>query len=89
MRGPVHTNTVEGFFSILKRGIHGVYHHASQRHLPRYLDEFTFRYTNRSARGVEDGARAALAILGAKGKRLTYSQPTGKTAKQGQGLTSF
>jgi transposase-like protein len=87
VRGPVHTNTVEGFFSILKRGIHGVYHHVSQRHLPRYLDEFTFRYTNRSARGVEDGARAALAILGAKGKRLTYTKPTEKPTNQREGLT--
>lgn len=76
VRGPVHTNTVEGFFSILKRGIHGVYHHVSRRHLPRYLDEFTFRYTNRTARGVEDGPRAMLAIIGSAGKRLTFKAPT-------------
>jgi|HubBroStandDraft_6_1064221.scaffolds.fasta_scaffold117064_4 transposase-like protein len=69
---PIHTNTVEGFFSILKRGINGVYHHVSEAHLHRYLSEFDFRYTNREARGVDDVARADRAIRGAKGKRLTY-----------------
>lgn len=89
VRGPVHTNTVEGFFSILKRGVHGVYHHVSRKHLPRYLDEFSFRYSNRSALGVEDGTRSALAIMGAKGKRLMYKQPTGKTSKTTEDLTGF
>jgi transposase-like protein len=69
---PIHTNTVEGFFSILKRGINGVYHHVSEAHLHRYLAEFDFRYSNREARGVDDVARADRAIRGAKGKRLTY-----------------
>lgn len=72
VRGDVHTNTVEGFFSILKRGLNGVYHHVSEAHLHRYLTEFDFRYTNRSARGVEDVERAQRALSGAKGKRLTY-----------------
>jgi hypothetical protein len=72
VRGDVHTNTVEGYFSILKRGVYGVYHHVSEAHLKRYLNEFDFRYTHRIARGVDDVKRADLALQGAKGKRLTY-----------------
>jgi len=72
VRGDVHTNTVEGYFSILKRGIYGVYQHVSEAHLQRYLNEFDFRYTNRIARGVDDSARAELALQGVKNKRLTY-----------------
>jgi hypothetical protein len=53
----------------------GVYQHCAEHHLHRYLAEFDFRYTNRVARGVDDGARAFLALKGAKGKRLTYRQP--------------
>jgi hypothetical protein len=68
----IHTNTVEGFFSILKRGIYGVYHHVSEAHLKRYLSEFDFRYNNREKLGVDDLARADIALLGVKGKRLTY-----------------
>jgi transposase-like protein len=75
VRGDVHTNTIEGFFSILKRGVIGSYHSVSEQHLQRYLAEFDFRYSNRSAVGVEDVARAELALLGAKGKRLTYATP--------------
>jgi transposase-like protein len=71
-RGEVHTNTVEGFFSIFKRGVIGVYHHVSDAHLNRYLAEFDFRYSNRAKLGVNDGERAARAIQGAQGKRLTY-----------------
>jgi transposase-like protein len=71
-RGDVHTNTVEGFFSIFKRGVIGVYHHVSEAHLNRYLAEFDFRYSNRAKLGVNDGERAARAIKGAQGKRLTY-----------------
>ena len=74
VRGSVHTNTVEGFFSLLKRGINGVYHHVGKGHLGRYCDEFSFRYSNRK---MSDGARAELAVLGAEGKRLTYKQPAG------------
>ena len=80
VREDVHTNSVEGFFSILKRGIVGVFHHVSKGHLHRYCDEFAFRYSNRSALGVEDGERAALIVLGAEGKRLTYKQPSGTRA---------
>ena len=72
MRDDVHTNTAENFFSILKRGIDGVYHHVSEAHLPRYLAEFDFRYNNRSALGVNDSQRTVAALLGAEGKRLTY-----------------
>lgn len=67
-----HTNTVEGYFSILKRGITGVYHHVSKEHLHRYLVEFDFRYNERSALGVSDAERAAKALKGIEGKRLTY-----------------
>jgi transposase-like protein len=72
VRGEIHTNTVEGYFSILKRGIYGIYQHVSEAHLNRYLSEFDFRYNNRIALGVDDVARAARALKGAKGKRLTY-----------------
>ncbi len=70
-----HTNTAENFYSILKRGITGVYHSVSEAHLHRYLSEFDFRYSNRSGLGVEDAERAAKALKGAEGKRLTYRQP--------------
>lgn len=72
VRGNVHSNTVEGYFSILKRGITGIYHHVSEQHLHRYLAEFDFRYTNRSALGVGDVARADRAMRGIIGKRLMY-----------------
>ncbi len=68
----IHTNTVEGFFSILKRGIYGVYQHVSEAHLHRYLTEFDFRYNNREKLGVNDTDRASIALAGAKGRRLTY-----------------
>jgi transposase-like protein len=72
VRGEVYTNTIEGYFSILKRGIYGVYQHVSEAHLNRYLNEFDFRYSNRERLGVDDVARADLALEGVKGKRLTY-----------------
>lgn len=68
------TNNVENFFGIFKRGMKGVYHFCGEQHLQRYLNEFSFRYSNRSGLGVNDGERAALAIKGAEGKRLTYRQ---------------
>jgi transposase-like protein len=68
----VHTNTVEGFYSIFKRGMKGVYQHCSKQHLYRYAAGFDFRYNNRVAKGVEDAERGEIALLGAKGKRLTY-----------------
>ncbi len=72
VNGDAHTNTAEGFFSILKRGINGVYHHVSEQHLERYLVEFGFRYDNRK---VEDAVRASIALEHTKGKRLTYKVP--------------
>lgn len=74
-RGPIHTNTVEGFYSVFKRGMKGVYQHCGEKHLHRYLSEFDFRYNNRKALGVEDQDRAGKALFGIKGKRLTYNQP--------------
>lgn len=68
----VHTNTVEGYYAILKRGIIGTYHSVSEAHLHRYLAEFDFRYSNRSKLGCEDAERTARALAGVKGKRLTY-----------------
>jgi transposase-like protein len=79
VRGDAHTNTVEGYFSILKRGIIGTYHHISQQHLKRYLGEFDFRYNERMALGVNDKVRAAKAVKGVAGKRLTY-RPADETA---------
>jgi hypothetical protein len=74
VRGDVHTNTVEGYFSIFKRGIYGTFHHISQQHLKRYLAEFDFRYNERMALGVTDKERATKAVKGIVGKRLTYHQ---------------
>lgn len=67
-----HTNTVENFFSIFKRGVIGTYHHMSEAHLARYCAEFDFRYNHRS---ITDAERAAVALKGAEGKRLTYRRP--------------
>jgi transposase-like protein len=77
VRGDVHTNTIEGYFSILKRGINGVYHHVSQQHLKRYLAEFDYRYNERMALGVNDADRARKAVAGIVGKRLTYQDTNG------------
>ena len=71
-RGLVHTNTIEGYFSIFKRGMKGTYQHCAKKHLHRYLAEFDFRYNNRSALGVEDQERALSALQGVVGKRLKY-----------------
>lgn len=71
----VTTNSVEGMFGVFKRGMIGVYQHCGEQHLQRYLDEFTFRWNNRSNLGVEDAQRACIAIQGAAGKRLTYGGP--------------
>jgi transposase-like protein len=70
--GDVHTNTIEGYFSIFKRGMKGVYQHCGKQHLHRYLAEFDFRYNNRSALCVEDSQRHRNALTGITGKRLTY-----------------
>ena len=75
-----YTNTVENYFSILKRGITGVYQHVSQQHLKRYLGEFDFRYNEREGLGVTDDERAAKALRGITGKRLTYRRTNGAQA---------
>jgi transposase-like protein len=71
-RGDISTNTVEGFYSIFKRGMKGIYQHCAEKHLHRYLSEFDFRYSNRIAVGVNDVERAERALKGIVGKRLTY-----------------
>lgn len=80
VRGDVHTNTVEGYFSIFKRGMKGVYQHCGERHLHRYLAEFDFRYNNRVGRGIGDAERADRILVGVVGKRLTY-RTTGEGAE--------
>jgi transposase-like protein len=73
----IHTNTLEGYFSLFKRGMKGVYQHCSEKHLHRYLAEFDFRYNNRVAHGITDYERAEIAAKGIVGKRLTYRRPHG------------
>ena len=79
-RGDVTSNSVEGFFSIFRRGMVGVYQHCGEQHLERYIREFDFRYSNRAALGIDDAERTTRAIRGADGKRLTYRGPN----KRGQ-----
>jgi transposase-like protein len=77
VRGDVHSNTVEGFFSIVKRGLHGIYHSVSKEHLHRYMAEFEFRYNFRE---LDDGERTVAAIKRSVGKRLQYRQPVASAA---------
>ena len=72
VRGDVYTNTIEGYFSVFKRGMKGVYQHCNEKHLHRYLAEFDFRYNNRERLGVNDMERTEAALAGIVGKRLTY-----------------
>lgn len=82
-RGNVTTNTIEGFFSILKRGLIGTFHHVSPKHLDRYVTEFSFRYNSRTSLGFTDAERATMALKGISGKRLTYRRTQGaQTAYQ-------
>jgi transposase-like protein len=78
-KGDVHTNVIEGYFSIFKRGMVGTYQHCGEQHLHRYLAEFDFRYNNRKALGVDDVERTVQALKGVVGKRLTY-RTTGERA---------
>lgn len=78
-RGAINTNTIEGFFSIFKRGMKGVYQHCGEAHLHRYLAEFDFRYNHRAALKISDNERAAALLAAARGKRLTYRR-TGETS---------
>ncbi len=73
--GNIHSNTVENYYSVFKRGMKGVYQHCKEKHLHRYLAEFDFRYSNRIGLGVNDVARADRALKGIVGKRLTYRTP--------------
>jgi transposase-like protein len=77
VRDEAHTNTIEGFFSIFKRGFKGIYQHCGEQHLHRYLAEYDFRYNNRSRLGVEDAQRTDIALAGIEGKRLTYRRING------------
>lgn len=72
VRGDITTNTIESFWSLIKRGVYGTYHNVSKTHLQRYVDEFEFRYNHRK---LEDGQRTVAAIAGAEGKRLMYREP--------------
>jgi transposase-like protein len=72
VRGDVHTNTLEGFFSLFKRGLVGTYQHIDEKHLNRYLAEFDFRQNTRAKLGIDDATRTAIAVKGCEGKRLTY-----------------
>ena len=76
-RGDVSTNTVEGYFSIFKRGMKGVYQHCGKKHLHRYAAEFAFRYSNRIAKGADDKIRSDLALMGVVGKRVLYRDSLG------------
>ena len=73
--GKTHTQTVESFFALLKRGVYGSFHAVSEHHLQRYVDEAAFKWNNRIKLGVDDTARTNAAIKGASGKRLTYRRP--------------
>jgi len=77
VRGDVHSNTVEGFYSVFKRGMKGIYQHCGEKHLHRYVAEFDFRYSNRVKLGVNDVQRAEIALSGAVGKRLMYRTARG------------
>jgi hypothetical protein len=80
VRGECHTNTVESYFAILKRGVMGTYHHVSAQHLKRYLAEFDYRYNERESLKVDDAARMEKSIPGIVGKRLTYR----RTCREGE-----
>jgi hypothetical protein len=84
VRGDAHTNTIESYFAILKRGIIGTYHHVSPQHLKRYLGEFDFRYNERTALNVTDAERAQKAIAGVIGKRVTYQGASGRQTKSAE-----
>jgi len=84
-RGEAHTNTIEGFFSIFKRGLRGIYQHVGKQHLHRYTAEFDFRYSNRAANGVDDAERTDKVLKGIYGRRLMYRRPD----KQSQAATAW
>lgn len=79
VRGDAYSNTAESYFAILKRGVFGTFHSVSEAHLHRYLSEFDFRWSTRSALGVDDVTRAEELMRGTAGKRLMYRQPAEAT----------
>jgi transposase-like protein len=85
--GFIHTNTAEGYFAILKRGVYGTFHHVSPQHLKRYVGEFDFRYNERKALGVTDAERFSKSVGGIVGKRLTYRRTGG--AEKAKGCASL
>ena len=90
-RGDAHTNTLEGFFSVLKRGLVGIYQHVDVKHLDRYLAEFDFRQNTRAKLGINDEQRAVCALKGFAGKRLTYQtthSPEGSLKRRTAGIAS-
>ena len=78
----LHVNTIEGFYSVFKRGMKGIYQHCGEQHLHRYVTEFDFRYNNRVRLGVDDAARTDQALAGIVGKRLTYRSVGGSKAAE-------
>lgn len=80
VRGRAHVNSAEGFFSIFKRCMRDIYQHCGEQHLQRYLQEFDFRYSNRSALGIEDAERTTKVLQGAEGKRLRYRRVNSRDA---------
>lgn len=80
VRGSAHTNTIEGYFSIFKRGMRGVYQHCGKQHLHRYVSEYEFRYNYRSANGYNDADRADAILKSAEGRRLTYRRPDARAS---------
>ena len=85
----IHTNTVEGFFSILKRGIYGVYQHVSEAHLHRYLTEFDFRYNTREKLGVNDVARASTCLAGREGSAANLRNNSLSVARRVSGTNAI
>jgi hypothetical protein len=81
VRGDIHSNTAENYFSIFKRGMKGIYQHCGEKHLHRYLAEFDFRYSNRVGLGVNDVERTSKALQGMVGKRLTYRASNSATGQ--------
>jgi hypothetical protein len=79
-RGDTHTNTIEGYFSVFKRGMKGVYQHCGKQHLHRYAAEFEFRYNHRTANRWTDTERAAEILKSAEGRRLTYRRPDARAS---------